>query len=76
MADLLSNAPEAWAPITGLAAQVQTFNRGWNFNAGLAVVSAQTTASPDIRADAWTNFQQPLTVTDSCALVRSRVEFP
>ncbi|CAE7235823.1 bre-4, partial [Symbiodinium necroappetens] len=39
-----------------IAVQVQTFNRGWNFNAGLAVVSAQSTASPDIRPDMGLDF--------------------
>lgn len=33
-----------------------TFNRGWNFNVGLAIASAQTMASPDITADMGLDF--------------------
>ena len=43
--------PEVFHHLGCREPEVQTFNRGWNFNAGLAVVSAQTTASPDIRVD-------------------------
>lgn len=34
----------------------ETFNRGWNFNGALAVASALTTASPDIKADMGIDF--------------------
>jgi len=42
----------------------ETFNRGWNFNGALAVASALTTASPDIKADMGIDFD--------CAVIQER----
>ncbi|CAE7615614.1 B4GALT6 [Symbiodinium sp. KB8] len=47
---------QRWVVVVAEQFDVQTFNRGWNFNAGLAVVSAQSTASPDIRSEMGLDF--------------------